>query len=283
MALERIKGTRDNDTIEGTANDDGIAGCPGDDVINAGDGDDRLLGGDGNDLLNGEAGSDRINDGTGNDTLNGGDGADTLRAGYGNDELNGGDGDDVIISLGDGGEPEPAQAQDEGLGDPNADANDTLTGGDGADQFVFRPLINATEDILAKHTNEDGSIKWKGVAGENDNVHDHWVEGIGDDVITDFDASEGDTIVIPGHTADASISYGDSDGDGEDDYTLITLTSNQGGMGVVGGAHDGDPLGTITVEGAILTLDDIDVFPGSLAGIDRIEPHYRPPSGDEAG
>ena len=40
----------------------------------------------------------------------------------------------------------------------------------------------------------------KQIAGENGSVHDHWVDSIGDDIILDFNKSEGDKIEIKGHT-----------------------------------------------------------------------------------
>ena len=35
-------------------------------------------------------------------------------------------------------------------------------------------LVNAKEEIVAKHVNADGTIDWVGVTGENNAVHDHW-------------------------------------------------------------------------------------------------------------
>ena len=48
------------------------------------------------------------------------------------------------------------------------------------DTFRFVALINAKEYIMLKHVNEDGTIEWgmSGVAGENDNLQDHWGEGL---------------------------------------------------------------------------------------------------------
>ena len=79
-------------------------------------------------------------------------------------------------------------------------ADDVFTGGQGRDTFSFNLLLNAREEILEKHTNSNGQINWRGVAGENNNVHDHWVESIGNDVITDYSNQDGDKIVIRGHT-----------------------------------------------------------------------------------
>ena len=106
---------------------------------------------------------------------------------------------------------------------------------------------------------DDGTIDWgmNGVAGENDNVHDHWVDGIGHDLITDFDASEGDQILIEGHTTEVyKIEYLDSDSDGILDSTVLHLWSNQGNGG---GAHNKDLLGSITVVGNLLTSQDYTV------------------------
>jgi len=151
-------------------------------------------------------------------------------------------------------------------------ADDTLIGGDGADTFLFKPLINAKQEIIDQHTDENGVIDWTGtgVAGENDNVHDHWVDGIGNDIIYDFNAAEGDQIRIEGHTARIEIEHFDSTFDDDDDvdYTVISIYSDQGGNG---GAHDGDALGTITVWDAVLTADDIAVDAGVFHAIDQLE------------
>jgi Ca2+-binding RTX toxin-like protein len=86
-----------------------------------------VSGGSGNDALTGDAGPDRLKGVAGLDTLTGGDGPDALIGGDGADSLNGGAGDDSLVggdlwgtgSLGDGDQ-------------------DILTGGLGADTFVFR-------------------------------------------------------------------------------------------------------------------------------------------------
>lgn len=103
----------------------------GDDTAYGTDGDDKLLGGRGEDSLTGGAGNDRIVGGAGADTLYGGDGNDRLLGkgnddimfgDAGNDRLLGGRGRDVLIA---------------GEGDTG---RDVISGGGGADAFVF--LVN---------------------------------------------------------------------------------------------------------------------------------------------
>lgn len=259
MGKDRVNAGSGDDVVNGGDGDDKLRGGEGFDLLNGDDGDDRLNGGDGNDTLDGGDGNDRLIDGHGDDDLSGGEGNDRLITRFGNDVVDGGAGNDRIVSRSDAGEPEIAQ--DPGLptyfpDQPFEDADDILTGDEGADTFFFRLDINATEEIARKHTNENGKIDWRGVAGENDNPHDHWVDAIGDDVITDFSFADGDKIEIRGHTVDASVAQIDEDGDGQADYSVITLTSNQGGNG---GAHDGDQLGTITVYGDLITEEDLTV------------------------
>ncbi|CTQ55747.1 hypothetical protein LP7551_04293 [Roseibium album] len=105
------------------------------------------------------------------------------------------------------------------------------------------------------------------MAGENANIHDHWVDQIGHDTITDFNREEGDRIVIEGHTTKIrSITYGDSNGDGVVDHTVISLYSDQGSGG---GAHNNDDLGTITVYGDLVTQNDISTSAKPAYGIVR--------------
>ncbi|WP_338549103.1 calcium-binding protein [Roseovarius phycicola] len=195
---------------------------------------------------------------------------DVVHAGEGSQTIDTGGGNDLIFSYSDGGEPDPAQTDGaDGRVNPaipDGAADDVLAGGQGKDTFAFRLLLNAKEEILEKHTRDDGSVNWRKVAGENDNVHDHWVEGIGNDTILDFSNQDGDKIDIRGHTVEiASITYGEDDGG---DFSLITLRSQQGDGG---GAHDEDPLGTIKVYGDKVTEDDINVKAKVFYGVDQLD------------
>ncbi len=132
---------------------------------------------------------------------------------------------------------------------PFRDGTTTMVGGAGADEFLIRTYISGKPAVVLRHVNDDGTINWNGVAGENDFVHDHWVEYFGPVVIADYDADEGDTIRVQGHTVALKSLIVTEKG------TLITVQSQQGNGG---GAHDEDGLGTIMVEGVTLTEDDVE-------------------------
>ena len=119
-----------------------------------------------------------------------------------------------------------------------------------------------------------------GVAGENTYIHDHWVDGIGIDVIGDYNADE-DTISIKGHTTQIKVDYKtiDTDGDGvaDDAVSLITLYSQQGAGG---GAHDEDYLGYVVVHGDRVEEDDIQtdakVAYGIVGTVDELQEALAP-------
>lgn len=256
------------------------------DVIDGGGGNDRIEGDAGDDELYGGAGHDDLSGGYGNDLLDGGDGDDRLEGGRGSDLLIGGEGDDLLISRSDAGEQRIGQLAlgDPTRPDPDNEVNperqklagwegqplvgdDVLIGGPGRDTFYFNPQLNAKRDIILKHVNDDRTIDWADVAGENDELHDHWVDSFGIDVIADYVAGE-DEIVIYGHTAaiDVEHRFEDRDGDGKNDdaYSIITVYSNQHGGG---GAHDQDLIGQIIVYGDLVYEENIEVDAGGTHGI----------------
>lgn len=133
----------------------------------------------------------------------------------------------------------------------------TMIGGQGADKFIIKTYISGKPAIVAKHVNDDGTIDWGGVAGENQNVHDHWTEFIGYVQINDFSRQQGDSLQVRGHTV-ALKSLEVINGD-----TFIVVQSQQGNGG---GAHDEDVLGFIVVKGVALTAADVQ-FVGTNDGI----------------
>jgi len=242
----------------GTAEHDHLNGTSSGNMLFTGGGDDAAAGMAGNDMLNGGSGNDKVWGGSGNDDISGGSGNDMLVGGFGADKVNGGNGNDTLLSRSDAGEMVAAQDGKTQIFAAETAAftakNDTLTGGKGADAFRFELQVNAKDEIVQKHAAADGTIDWVGVTGENDNVHDHWVDGFGNDTITDFNRRQGDTIQISAHTGEVkSIKYVDSNHDGRTDYSLITVISQQGNSG----AHDEDLLGTIKVYGDKVKASDI--------------------------
>ena len=249
-----LQGGNSNDLIKGRKGDDKLFGGYGHDVLKGGKGNDKLFGGYGHDVLRGGKGNDKLFGGYGHDVLRGGKGNDKLDGGYGRDVLRGGKGNDILKSKSDAGEPEIAQDTDASKVYPNepfTKTNDHLWGGKGGDTFHFEILLNAKLEIMKKHADKNGVIDWRGVAGENNNVHDHWVEGVGHDAIHDFNRSAGDRIVIKGHTVSTKLSSA-FDYKGKE-YSIIELYSDQGGAG----AHDGDRLGKISVYGDLVQETDI--------------------------
>ncbi|MEM9228620.1 MAG: LamG-like jellyroll fold domain-containing protein [Pseudomonadota bacterium] len=242
------------------------------DVIDGEGGSDRIIGKKGDDELYGGYGADVLKGGKGEDVLDGGRGSDLLVGGHGND---------LLISRSDAGEQRIGQLAigEPTRGDPDNEVNDrrqklkdwedqalvsddVLIGGKGMDTFLFSPLINGKLEIIKKHTRSDGSINWAGVAGENDELHDHWVDHFGIDTIGDYNAAE-DTIAVIGHTANVYVTYRDVDRDG-DEESIIHVISMQHGAG---GAHDKDLLGQIIVHGDRVEQEDITTDAGVTFGI----------------
>ena len=257
------------------------------DALAGGEGADTIKGEGGDDTLNGDGGGDSILGGYGDDVILGGDGDDTIDGGRGSDLVIGGAGDDLLISRTDIGKDRAGQLV---LGEPSRDypdpsidpdflklvdwvdqplaADDILIGGEGADHFLFETLINGKKDIILDNLMEDGrAIHWHGVAGENRRIHDHWVDGVGIEIVADYVAGE-DQISVIGHTTNVTVSYQaiDANGDGVDDSiaSIITAYSQQGKNG---GAHDEDILGYIVVHGDVVKEEGITIDPGAHYGI----------------
>ena len=251
---ETETGGSGSDLMEGLGGDDVLDGAEGDDVIYGGYGDDSLEGGDGNDLIDG---------------------------GRGSDIAYGGDGDDTLVVRSDAGEQRIGQLAigEPTRGDPDNEVNeelqklkgyegqpllsdDILFGGAGKDTFAILPQLNGKLEIIEKHVRSDGTINWAGVAGENNELHDHWTDHTGNIIIGDYDADE-DHIAVIGHTANVYVEYDDVDGDG-DEESLITVISQQHGGG---GAHTQDLLAQVVVFGDRVDEDDIQTDDGVTYGV----------------
>ncbi|GAA6210034.1 hypothetical protein NBRC116601_33270 [Cognatishimia sp. WU-CL00825] len=160
---ETFVGTSGNDRLRGSRGDDDMSGAAGNDTLYGLNGDDRLNGGAGNDTLLSGGGDDRVLGGSGDDKLAGGAGHDTLIGGADNDVLIGGAGHDSL---------------------EGGDGRDKLVGGDGDD------FLNGGE----------GRNVLRGGAGADTFIFD--ISDAGDmDVIQDFNAAEGDRILVTGLSA----------------------------------------------------------------------------------
>ncbi len=271
--FNRAKGGDGDDMIRGGAGMDWAHGNSGNDFLRLKKGDDKGYGGSGDDVIHGGGGRDWLQGAMGDDTLYGGAGRDTMHGGMGDDViedrkgrdwLDGGSGNDTLISRSDAGTPD-MKVDDVDISTIDFEKwSDRLTGGDGADEFRFIYEMNTTEEIAARNLNADGSVNWMMVMRENMTPHAHWVDWGGTDRIEDFDASEGDTIVIEGHTVNVmALDYVDLDNNLSLESTLITVYSDQTaqmmmmGMGGMPMSHDRDFLGVIVVENAIIDMDDI--------------------------
>ncbi|WP_188390231.1 cadherin-like domain-containing protein, partial [Pseudomonas fluvialis] len=150
---------------------------------------ETLSGTTGNDLIRGYAGNDTINGGDGHDLIYGGADDDTLNGGAGNDQLFGGVGADTL--RGDAGN----DFLDGGAG------NDILNGGEGDD--ILRGGLG--NDQLTGGTGADLFL---------------WQRGdLGNDIIRDFNAAEGDRIDL------RDLLQGENDGNILNYLTVNTSTS----------------------------------------------------------
>lgn len=223
-----ISGGSGPDTLYGTATADDMNGGAGGDTLWGGDGNDTLRGGadsdDGADLLYGESGQDVLYGSGGADTLDGGAGADTLVGGAGNDVYYvGADAVDAIQDQGPASDQDavlmPAQLSKYTL--PNSLENGViaagsqagkLTGNAGNNTLVGNDGKNTLSgmggrDILSGGAGADTLVGGGGTdnlsGGKGADVFDF--NGPGEigvnnarDVITDFNAGDGDKIDVVG-------------------------------------------------------------------------------------
>ena len=188
----------DDDTLHGGDGDDFVGSKTGNDVLYGDEGNDPVQGGEDNALLFGNTGSDLLFGTTGADTLYGGRDTDTLYGGRDDDALFGNDDADRLH--GDDG-------NDRLFGNTGADllfgntGADTLYGGVGNDTLYG----GAADDLLFGDLGDDwlfgdlGNDTLTGGAGADVFVFGQRVaEGLGDghDVIADFNAAEGDRILL---------------------------------------------------------------------------------------
>lgn len=182
LPLKTLRLTQGPDTYQMTIQDSqqnsgGVNGLAGNDLITGSDSNDIISGSQGNDTLNGGAGDDLLRGGKGDDSLLGGVANDILNGGQGNDILDAGVGNDFLRGGQGNDQLIGGDGNDVLIGDGGAD---TLTGGAGADAFIV------------------GLDKGGKVIG-------------GPDVITDFNASQGDRVGITSPLTNVSFGVSGSD------------------------------------------------------------------------
>ena len=188
-----LDGGRGNDLLRGDDGDDRLSGGAGADLLLGGNGDDMVIGGVGNDTIWGGTGQDRILAGAGDDRVVAGDGADTVIGGAGNDSIWGGAGGDRLLAgagndlvLGHDGDDAilGGAGHDRLLGQQGADwliggeGNDTIDGGAGRD------TINGGQGADVIRGGAEADV-FRMTFGEMDG-----------DAILDFDATDGDRLVV---------------------------------------------------------------------------------------
>jgi serralysin len=215
-ARDLVKLGDGDDHAYGESGHDVVFGGLGDDFIDGGAGNDRLSGDSGNDTMYGGAGNDNMSGGIGNDAMFGGDGNDTMDGGSGRDSMRGGNGADLMKG-GAGNDLIRGEAGDDKLsgGDGNdhlagGEGRDSLSGGAGADQFIFRTIADSD-------------------AGNPD-------------FIVDFNAAEGDVVVLTEIDADVT-----TDGDQAFTYMEDAFTG-----------HAGELIAVVIRDGQTLVQGDVD-------------------------
>jgi Ca2+-binding RTX toxin-like protein len=208
--IEVFTGSAFNDTmISGSGNSDThyyFNGGDGNDTLSAGQAaPSNFDGGNGDDIL---TGGERI------DVLTGGSGNDILRGNIGTDTLDGGAGDDTLI----GGVANVGF--DDGSGQAFYSDDNTLTGGAGADRFVFEardPGINDSiyRDIITDFSGTDGDkIDLSQIVTSITFIGTGLFTGVSGQLAYHYDAAQNQTLVSL-----------DRNGDGQTDYGT-TLTGN---------------------------------------------------------
>jgi Ca2+-binding RTX toxin-like protein len=174
------------DTLVGTSGPDSLDGGDGNDNVSGGDGNDALRGLNDDDTVYGGAGDDVVNGNMGADSVSGGAGADWVFGGKGSDYVDGGEGDDVHVNGNIG-----ADTVHGGAG------NDTVYGGKDND-CVYG---DAGDDRLSGDLGDD--ILFGGQGADRFAM----ISNGGRDWIGDFDAGEGDRILLAPGAAYTVTSY----------------------------------------------------------------------------
>jgi Ca2+-binding RTX toxin-like protein/protocatechuate 3,4-dioxygenase beta subunit len=201
-------GTNGPDKVDGAGGNDNLHGLGGDDCLRGNDGDDVLLGHDGNDTLKGDGGNDNLHGNAGNDLIFGGDGDDTVEGGDGEDWIEGGRGRDNIQGEGGNDTIFAGEDDDIAVGNAGDDiifgqsGNDDIQGHEGADTLIggadrgtARLAGVRIGDIVLGDT----------VSGGSGADHFIYQRGDGVDFMLDFNPAEGDRLTVYGFSAPIAV------------------------------------------------------------------------------
>lgn len=130
-------------------------------ILTGTDENDRIQGGNDIDFINGGAGNDFLLGGGGTDFLNGGDGHDILFGGSGDDWLFGGNGNDRLYGS------DGADVMQGGHGNDTIflTHEDIASGDQGADRFIWRVKENQSISISDFDASEGDSVHLRGTKG----------------------------------------------------------------------------------------------------------------------
>ncbi|MEM6838021.1 MAG: putative collagen-binding domain-containing protein, partial [Cyanobacteria bacterium P01_C01_bin.120] len=123
-----------------------------------------------------------------------------------------------------------------------------------ADSLALVSELGAQPKFMLKHTQNDGRIDGKGVAGENGAAYDHWAGVFGFIDIANFDAGE-DTLKLAGHTTKLGESF-TQDGDFYQTVYSEQNANDQSGPRA-GAAHDDTFLSLLRFEDGAAEADAI--------------------------
>ena len=118
--------------------------------------------------------------------------------------------------------------------------------GEGKDTLTLISELDGRQNIMAKHTKQDGRINGNGVAGENNQALDHWAGTFGFINVKDFNARQ-DKLDIKGHTTTLGESFTKNGHFFQTVYSEQNANDQSGPR--AGAAHDDTMLGVIRFEG----------------------------------